>query len=145
MTHVESVQASDGRSHWTVKSPAGTVEWDADIVEERQGELISWRALPGAKVDNEGTVRFVDAPKERGTEIHVDLVYDPPAGGIGTVVAKLFGEDPEQQVKDDLRRLKQLLETGDIPVSEGSPEGWSARQMLRQKDATPESLRGAAR
>jgi uncharacterized membrane protein len=143
MSHVESVAAQDGRTHWKVTAPVGTVEWDAEIVEERDGELISWRAVPGSGVDNSGTVRFSDAPQGRGTEIRVELRYDPPAGGIGTVVAKLFGEDPEQQVKDDLRRLKQLLETGEIPVSEGSPEGQTARRQLLQKDANPASLEGA--
>ena len=145
MSHVESVDVSGDHSRWTVTAPVGTVSWDARIVEERERELISWRSIVGSGVDNSGTVRFVDAPGGRGTEIHVEMRYDPPAGGLGALVAKLFGEEPEQQVKDDLRRLKQLLEAGEILVSEGNPEGRTARRMLRQKPANPSALEGAVR
>jgi uncharacterized membrane protein len=145
MDHVEAVETTgEGRSHWTVKAPGGrTVEWDAETVESRPNELISWRSLPGAKVENSGTVRFADATLDRGTEVHVDLRYDPPTGGLGAVVAKFFGEEPQQQVKDDLRRLKQFLETGDIPVSEGNPDGHTARRLKKQEPASPRALEGA--
>ena len=145
MSHVESVEVTGDRSSWTANAPVGTVSWEAEIVEERERELISWRSIGGSRVDNSGAVRFVDAPGGRGTEIHVEMQYDPPAGGLGAVVAKLFGEEPEQQVKDDLRRLKQLLETGEIVVSDGSPDGQSARRLLRQKRANPGALEGATR
>jgi uncharacterized membrane protein len=138
MAHLESVQPSgDGRTHWVAKAPAGRkVEWDAQIVEERQGELIAWRST-GGDIDNEGTVRFTDAPGNRGTEIHLDLRYDPPGGRLGTVVAKLLGEEPRQQVSDDLRRFKQVTETGMVVRSEGSPEGPKTSRLFRQRPAQP--------
>ena len=130
MRHLESVQADGGtRSHWKAKAPAGTtVEWDAEIVEDRPNELIAWRSLEGASVDNAGTVRFVPAPGDRGTEIHVEMRYDPPGGPVGATVAKLFGEEPGQQVADDLRHLKQVLETGEIPQSEATVKGGGPAQ-----------------
>lgn len=122
MAHLESVRVTgDRRSHWVAKGPAGsTVEWDAETVEDRPDELIAWRSLPGASVPSSGQVRFQDAPGGRGTEIHVELRYDPPAGKLGALVAKLFGEDPRQQVDGDLRRLKQVLETGEVVHSDAS-------------------------
>src|SRR5207237_3055072 len=108
MDHLESVQVTgDRRSHWKAKAPAGTtVEWDAETTENRPNELIAWRSVEGADVTNAGVVRFVAAPGGRGTEIHVDLRYEPPAGKLGKLVAKLFGEEPSQQVEGDLRRFK---------------------------------------
>jgi uncharacterized membrane protein len=139
MYHLESVRVNGARtSHWTAKAPAGrTVEWDAEIVEDVPNELIRWRSAPGARVKNAGVVRFATAPGGRGTEVRVELAYMPPAGALGAAVAKLFGEEPEQQVRDDLRRFKQVIETGEIVRSEGSPLGTSARQMLRQHAAQP--------
>ena len=91
-------------------SPLGaTVEWTAEIVEDRPNEVIAWRSIEGT-VPNSGTVRFVRAPGDRGTEVRLQLSYDPPAGAIGAAIAKLFGEEPSQQVDGDLRRLKQVLE-----------------------------------
>jgi uncharacterized membrane protein len=137
MTHLESVQPTgDRHSHWVATAPVGrTVEWDAEIVDERANELIAWRSLQGSDIDNEGSIRFVDAPGGRGTEIHVELRYDPPAGAAGDLLAKLVGEQPEQQVKDDLRRAKQVLETGEVVRSDGSPEGISARRQMHQRPA----------
>ena len=122
MEHLESVQVTGEReSHWAAKGPAGsTVEWDAETVEDRPHELIVWRSLPGASVPNRGQVRFERAAGNRGTEVHVDLRYDPPAGKLGALVAKLFGEEPGQQVAGDLRRLKQVLETGEVLRSDAS-------------------------
>jgi uncharacterized membrane protein len=138
MAHVESVQVMDGRSHWRAKAPAGrTIEWDAEITEDRAGELISWRSLPGAAVANSGTVRFVPAPGDRGTEVRLDMRYQPPGGALGAIVAKLLGEEPHLQAKDDLRRFKQVVETGVVMRSEGSPEGALARRMLKQRPAQP--------
>jgi uncharacterized membrane protein len=110
--HVESVTPIDNlRSHWLVKGPAGTrVEWTAQILTDREGELISWESLPGAEVQNAGSVRFEPAA-DGGTNVKVALQYYPPAGVIGAAVAKLFGESPDQQLDDDLGRLKQLIET----------------------------------
>ncbi len=122
MRHVESVETmGDRRSHWTVKAPAGrTVEWDAEIVEDRPNELIAWRSVPGADVQNSGRVRFVPSPDGKGTEVHVEIAFAPPAGKLGATVVKLFEEDPHKQVHGDLRRLKQVLETGEVVRSEGA-------------------------
>ncbi len=121
MSHVESVQMlSHGRSRWRATAPAGTtVEWEAEMVEDREGELIAWRSVEGSQIENSGTVQFRPAPGARGTEVRVRLQYRPPAGRLGRNVAWLFGEEPEQQVREDLRRFKQLLEAGEIAISDG--------------------------
>lgn len=124
MMHLESVQATGrARSRWVVKGPGKPVEWEAEIVEDQPDRKIGWRSLDGAEVPNSGTVTFTDAPADRGTEIHVDLDYEPPAGAAGSMIARWFGEEPDQQLRDDLRRLKQVLETGEVVLSEGSPRG----------------------
>jgi uncharacterized membrane protein len=138
MFHVENVEArGDGRWHWAVKAPGGTVEWDAEVVEDRPNELISWRSLAGARIDNSGSVRFREAPRDQGTEIHVELRYDAPGAAVGAVLAKLLGKEPRQQVKDDLRRFKQVMETGEVVRSEGTPEGQAAPRHLKQRPAMP--------
>ena len=138
MYHLESVESSgDGRSHWRAKAPIRKVEWDAEIAEDRPNELISWRSLPGARVANSGTVRFKTAPSDQGTEIVLDMSYDAPGGAAGALIAKLFGEEPRQQAKDDLRRFKQVMETGEVVRSEGSPEGQTALRHLMQRPAQP--------
>lgn len=117
MAHLESVTTGKpGRSKWVAKAPLGTrVEWSAEIINDRQDELIAWRSLPGSTVTNHGLVRFADGPDGQGTEVKVLLEYNPPAGVVGATFARLFGENPSQQVASDLRRFKQLLEAGDIP------------------------------
>ena len=139
MDHLQSVKTTDGRrSHWIAHGPAGTtVEWDAEIVEDVPGELISWRSLEGADVTNTGSVHFVPAPKGRGTEVTVEMDYETPGGKIGSAVAKLLGEEPSQQVKDDLRRFKQVLETGEVVRSDGTPGGIRALGQARQRRAQP--------
>jgi uncharacterized membrane protein len=138
MAHVESVEMrDDGRSHWVAKAPLGTVEWDAEVARDRPGELIAWRSVEGSDVDHSGMVRFVDAPGGRGTEIHVTIHVKTPAGRPGLMVAKLLGEEPTVQVKDDLRRFKQIMEVGEIVRSEGSPEGPFSRRHLEQRPAQP--------
>jgi uncharacterized membrane protein len=138
MAHLESVQVMNGRSHWKATAPAGrTVEWDAEIVEDRPNELISWRSLPDAVVSNAGSVRFAPAPGDRGTEVTVELRYEPPGGTFAAAAAALTGEHPRQQVRDDLRRFKQVVETGSVVRSEGSPEGMLSRRMLKQRPAQP--------
>ena len=138
MTHLDSVEQRDDRhSHWVAHAPAGKhVEWDAEIVEDRAGELIQWRSLDGSEVSNGGAVRFMDAPGDRGTEVHVDLHYDPPGGRLGATIAKVFGEEPAQQLRDDLRRFKQVMETGEVVVSEGSPDG-AGEGALAERPARP--------
>jgi len=133
-----SATNGDRRSHWTAKAPAGrTVEWDAEVTHDLANELISWRSLRGADVPNFGSVRFSPAPGDRGTEVKVTVHYDLPAGRLGKAVAGLLGESPEQQVTDDLRRFKQVMETGQVVRSEGSPQGTSAKQLMRQHPGQP--------
>jgi uncharacterized membrane protein len=125
MAHLEAVEVQDERrSHWVARAPGGTtVEWDAEIVEDQPNERIAWRSLESSDVPNSGTVRFEQAPGGRGTLVRVELRYEPPGGELGRSVAKLFGEEPEQQVDADLRRFKQVLEAGEVPTTEGQPEG----------------------
>jgi uncharacterized membrane protein len=125
MEHLASVDVKgEGRSHWVVRAPAGrTVEWDAEVVEDRPGEAIAWRSVEGADVENRGAVRFEAGPGGRGTMVRVDLEYRPLAGVVGSGIAKLFGEEPEQQIQADLRRFKQVLEAGEVPTTEGQPAG----------------------
>jgi uncharacterized membrane protein len=121
MDHLESVSVLDeDRSHWVAKAPAGTrVEWDASIQDEIENELIAWRSLPGSDIDNAGSVHFI--PAGDGTEVRVVLSYDPPAGRVGAAVAKLLGEEPEQQVEEDLRRFKQVMEAVETPARSRKP------------------------
>lgn len=139
MAHVEEVRTEgENRWVWKVRGPLGvTVEWTAEITEDIPRERISWRSVEGSKVDVRGTVRFVPAPGNQGTELHIDISYDPPAGAVGDIIAKLFGESPQIQLKDDLRRFKQIVETGEVIRSDGSPEGQLSRRQLRQRPAHP--------
>jgi uncharacterized membrane protein len=123
--HVESVKVLDERrSHWVIRAPAGsTVEWDAEIINDEPNSLIAWRSLAGANVDNAGSVRFVPGPEGRGTEVRVVIDYIPPGGRVGKWVAALFGKDPSHQIREDLRRFKRLMETREIPTTEGQPTG----------------------
>jgi uncharacterized membrane protein len=136
MKHLESVEVIDERrSHWVAKGPAGaTVEWDAEITADQPNRLIAWRSLEGADVPNAGSVRFEPAPGNRGTIVKVVMEYHPPAGILGATIAKLFGEEPEQQVADDLRRFKQVIETGEVVISEATILGTGASE---QRPAQP--------
>ncbi|HEY0779292.1 MAG TPA: SRPBCC family protein [Gemmatirosa sp.] len=129
LQHLESVKELDNRrSHWVAKAPAGQkVEWDAEIINDVPGQIIAWRSLPGASVPNAGAVTFRDAPGGRGAEVKVELSYEPPLGKLGVAVAKMLGEEPSVQVREDLRRYKQLLEAGEIPVSENPGQGKRAK------------------
>jgi uncharacterized membrane protein len=128
MKHLESVTTTgEGRSHWVARAPAGTtVQWDAEIYNEKEGELIAWRSLDGADVDNAGSVRFEPAEGGQGTTVRVTLRYDPPGGALGATFARLFGENPEQQIEEDLRRFKQVMETGEVTTTEGQSSGRAA-------------------
>jgi uncharacterized membrane protein len=139
MAHLEGVRViGEGRSQWTVRGPLGrNVSWDVEITEDVPGERISWRSVEGSKVEGSGTVKFLPAPADQGTEVHLELRYDVPGGGVAAMMAKLFGEEPAMQVKDDLRRFKQILETGEVVRSDGSPEGQLSRRMLKQRPAQP--------
>jgi len=141
MRHLESVQTTGGnRSHWKAKGLAGkTVEWDAEVTDDQPNSRIAWRSLQGSDVQHSGTVRFEQAPGGRGTLVRVELSYSPPGGAIGATVAKLFHREPGQQIADDLRALKQVMETGEIAKSDASihsgmhaaqpPETYSPRSM----------------
>lgn len=122
----QSRSGANKLTHWVAKGPAGTkVEWDAEILEDRANEMIAWRSLEGADVDNIGSVRFESAPGGHETIVRVRLQYNPPAGVIGATVARLFGEDPAWQIKDDLRRFKQIMEAGEVITTEGQSAGRS--------------------
>ena len=125
MRHLRSVTVMEGnRSRWVASGPPGTsVEWEAEVINERPHELIAWRSLDGSEVDTAGSVRFDRAPGGRGTELHVALRYDPPAGRLGAAIARLFGRGAEGQVVEDLRRFKQVMEAGEAPTTEGQPSG----------------------
>ena len=122
MSHLQSVEmVDDRRSHWTALGPAGMrVEWDAETVEDRTDELISWRSLPGGQVDTAGYVRFSRAPGNRGTEVLVEMRYDPPGGALGASIAKLFGDSGQELVNRDLHAFKNVLETGEVVHSDSS-------------------------
>jgi uncharacterized membrane protein len=137
MQHLESVRVADDKSsHWIVKGPAGkSVEWDAEIVEDRPGEIISWRSLEGSHVQHSGAVRFEAAPGGRGSIVKVNLEYTPPAGSAGAAVAKLFGQAPDQEIDENLRRFKQLMEAGEILTTDGQPAG-RARSTSWKYDQT---------
>jgi uncharacterized membrane protein len=125
MNHLKSVRVIDEkRSHWVAKAPAGrTVEWDAEIVSDVPGEVIAWQSVADADVRHGGSVRFERAPGNRGTYLIVQLECDPPAGVLGSLVAKMFGEHPAKQIAVDLMRFKQQVETGEVARTEGQSAG----------------------
>ena len=139
MAHLQDVQViGQGRSHWRAAAPFGRdVEWDAETTEDVPGRRIAWRSMDGAEIPNSGEVRFEPAPGGRGTEVHVSLTYDLPGGAVGRVVARYFGEEPSQQLDDDLRRFKQAIETGEVIRSDGAPRGKQAREEFPQHPARP--------
>lgn len=139
MAHVDAVRETGERtSHWNVSAPFDrTVEWDAEIDEESPDERLGWHSVGDPEVANRGTVWFVTAPDGESTEVHVRLVYDLPGGPLGKAAAKYFGEEPHQQLDDDLRRLKQVLETGEVVRSDGAPWGKRARREFPQRPAQP--------
>jgi uncharacterized membrane protein len=125
MRHLESVTVLDAtRSRWKAKAPAGTsVEWDAVVHNEIPNQLIAWKSVDEAHIPNAGSVHFSDAPGGRGTEVRVVLEYQPPGGKVGQLVARLLGEEPDRQVREDLRGFKAVMETGEVPTTEGQPRG----------------------
>jgi uncharacterized membrane protein len=120
MHNVHSVSVQDAlHSHWVVEAPAGkTVEWDSKITQDEPGYIIAWESLEGASVRNSGRVEFMDSPDNRGTVVRVTLTYDPPAGTVGKLIAKLFQKEPKVQARQDLRRFKQLMETGEVSTAQ---------------------------
>jgi uncharacterized membrane protein len=132
--HLLSVRnISDTDSHWVVKSPAGTTsEWDAEITAEHANHFIAWHSKKGSEIDNAGSIRLEPAPGGQGTEVRVILDYVPPIGKLGVFLATLYGEEPELQVEEDLGRFKALMETGEIPTTEGQPAGAAQRKRRRK-------------
>lgn len=116
MGHLESVtETNEIESHWVAKGPIGTrFEWDAEVYMEKVGELISWRSTEDAEVDNAGSVRFEPTSNGEGTKISVMLKYHPPMGAVGAAFASLFGEEPKQQIADDLKKFKTAMEAGEF-------------------------------
>jgi uncharacterized membrane protein len=139
MRHLQSVTPSGGRrSHWVATGPAGTtVEWDAELTEERTNEKIAWQSLPGAAIDNSGSVNFRPAPAGQGTEVVVRLRFTPPGGKLGAGLARLFGEHPDQQLQDDLRRFKQVVETGEISRTEASESALGLASPGQPREMAP--------
>lgn len=128
MPHLRSVRpTAERRTHWIAIGPGGkTFEWDAETTADRPGECISWRTIEGSDIDHSGSVHFDRAPGGRGTIVRVQMYYAPPAMGAGVAGAalgRLLGQDPEQEVAKDLRRFKQVMETGDVVSTEGQPAG----------------------
>ena len=140
MKHLKSVRVSNtdnGRSHWVTTGPLGReIEWDSEIIEERENEYLAWSSLPGSFVESKGSVHFVDAPAGRGTILHVSMEYQPTAGSLGAAFARLFGEEPGQQVRDDLRHFKQMMETGEVASVEGQTSGRNQNfeRSIREKE-----------
>jgi uncharacterized membrane protein len=125
MRHVKRVEAIDRqRSHWVAEGPLGaSVEWEAEIFNERDNELIAWRSLPGGDIETAGSVHFQPLGEGRGTAINVSMKYNPPGGKIGAAVASLLGSGLSRQIKDDLQRFKSVMEAGESPSTEGQPRG----------------------
>jgi len=149
MHHLESVRVTGSRtSHWVAKGPAGTnVEWDAEITADTPNELIAWQSTGDSDVDNSGIVQFERRPGGRGTIVRVEIEYRPPGGVAGKIVARLFNESPEQQIYDDLHRMKQVIETGEVLRSDGSPEGIGRvmQDKAQPKESSSTNLEGATR
>ncbi|MFC5827574.1 SRPBCC family protein [Nonomuraea insulae] len=138
MVHLDSVRSLDQRrSRWKANGPVVGLEWEAEIIDEQAGDLIAWRSVPGTGVATAGLVGFTDGPGGRGTVVDLSLEYGMHGRKLAATVARMFGEHPEQQVRDDLRRFKQVMETGEVVRSEGSPEGHRALRQLHQHPAQP--------
>jgi uncharacterized membrane protein len=125
MKHLESVvETGDGRSHWVGKTPIGwKAEWDAEITAEETGRRLAWRSLPGSEIETGGEVRFTAATGNRGTMVFVTMEAGLPGNALGRVVAPVVHQGTERQVREDLRRFKELMEAGEIATIDGQPAG----------------------
>jgi uncharacterized membrane protein len=125
MRHLLEVRpAGNNVYRWKARGPMGRIiEWDARVTDERRPHFLTWSSLPGSDIENAGSVHFTEAPAGRGTEVRVVLAYKPPAGALGALVARLLGEEPSRQIREDLGRLKQMIETGEVATSAPRPEG----------------------
>jgi uncharacterized membrane protein len=120
MENIESITQLDSqRSHWVVTAPGDrTVEWDSLVTEDEPDTVIAWASSEGAGVRNSGRIEFRDSTNGRGTVVTATIIYDPPAGSVGKALAKLFQREPNIQARRDLRRFKQLMETGEVSTAE---------------------------
>jgi uncharacterized membrane protein len=125
MHHLKSVErVTDTLSRWRAAGPGGSeVEWSAEIINEVPNQVIGWRSIEGSDVVSAGSVNFDEAGAGRGSRVRVRLQYSPPGGKVGAAVAKLMGRDPATEIREDLRRFKQLIETGEVPTTAGQPRG----------------------
>jgi uncharacterized membrane protein len=125
MRHLESVErVTDTLSRWRAKGPAGmTFEWNAEIINEVPNQVIGWQSIEGSDVVSAGSVNFDDAGPGRGTRVRVRLQYSAPGGKLGAALARLLGQDPGSEVREDLRQFKQLVESGEVATTEGQPHG----------------------
>jgi uncharacterized membrane protein len=125
MSMVESVTPlDDQRLHWVFRTPGGgKIEWDAEITVDRPGERLAWHSVRGAPIDSTCVVQFEPGPAGHGTLLRVVMHFDPPAGRLGLKLAKLLGHNPASEVREDLRRFRQLIETGELPTTRGQPSG----------------------
>jgi uncharacterized membrane protein len=150
MKHLQRVDVDEAtggkRSHWVANGPFGReISWNAEITEDRENEYIAWRSLPGSFVGSTGSVHFIDAPNTLGTTIHVMIQYNPPGGSMGAVIARMFGEEPGQQLRNDLRNFKMMMETGEIASVEGQPSGRNKEygrsiiERMRHRDQVEEA------
>lgn len=129
MKNLKSVTERSGQSHWVAEAPlGGAVEWDALIEEELPNQKIAWRSIPGSQIENAGVVMFQPAPGNRGAELRVHMEYKAPGGSLGALLAKILGEEPDVQIREDMRRLKMYLETGQIITVQGHPSGRGVQQ-----------------
>ena len=148
MKHLKSVTTQGRNSHWVANGPMGIpIEWDAELLDEKPGEYLIWRSLPGSAISNRGSVEFRPAPNGSGTEVTVALMYRNPGGKVGRAFAKLFGREPEQTVREDLRRFKSLIETGEIPTVVGQSSGRrsaiiKAMHAMKEPEATQRVRKG---
>ncbi|MFL5561866.1 MAG: SRPBCC family protein [Gemmatimonadaceae bacterium] len=141
MGHLESVQMTEnGRSHWKAKAPTGlTAEWDAETIEDRPNEYIAWHSLEHEAVDNLGSVTFIKAPGDRGTEVHLEMEYHPRGGAVGAKLANMFRKIPEAALSADLKRFKQMMELGEITISDPTAvEGMQPAQPPARERLKPE-------
>lgn len=142
MSHLVSVRTTGDRtSHWVARGPAGTrIEWDAEIINEVENEMLAWKSMPHSDVENAGSVHFTPANNGAVTRLRVELKYNPPAGKLGAIVARLFGEEPTIQVRDDLERFKALIEGPSFSASElevlrrhSKPRRWAPERSASRK------------